>query len=405
MSDLPIFASDELYSASGEPWDAQPTKVEPSGGILASGFVPGEPVSVELLNYLLNAYSTRMMRADLANVLNWPDKWSYSLPLPGNVVPDFARSTWDQRALYYVTNTTTICVSYDNGQSWATDDTLAGASYTQIAAYEGPTEGTSAMLAACTVAGAGRVSMRGQTAAWDDQGLTGCATPYAVVADRYTGKFLVVGDRTGGGAPGVWVVDANDGATGGTIATAHPTAGTYPLRTVAAGDPYKLAARTGGTGLWRWEDGDANATAVTPPGLGDVQAIVWNHEDQLFYLAKAQAGQPSIWTSATGATGSWTAKTLPGAGTMTGTIPVGGGFEIGPITGFIFQAPNSLTETFLLCTKDKGETWFWIHDPLIKATGVATTRVRRVGNGLLASDYGVSGNVPISLSWRGGQPL
>jgi len=408
MALVPIVAISPLYPAGPDAWSGQPTKVAPSAGILAYGFVPGGPVSVEFLNYVLSALGTRINDVDSANVLNWPDKWLYNLPA-GASVPDFCRATWDQRQLYYAPVATTLCVSYDNGQSWATDDTLAGASYRAIAAYEGPTEDTGAVLATCTVAGAGRVSMRGQTAGWNDQALAGCATPYAVVADPFTGKFLVVGDQTAGSAPGIWAVDANDGATGGTIATAHPTSGAYPLRTVAAGDPYKLAARSGGTGLWRWQDNDVNAVLVTGPGTGNVETIHWDDVGKQFWISYAQGGQPTIWTSPNGGSGTWTARTLPGAGTMTGTIPIGGSVSIGEINAWIFQAPNSITQTFLLCTRDNGSSWFWVGDPLLKPTfdpTVATSRICKVGNGLLVSDWSVAaGNIYISLSLRGGFPL
>ncbi len=398
------FATDDTFLDPGQPWDGQPTKVAPSGGIEASGFVPGQPMPAEFLNYLLSELGIRQEELALAKALNWrlaPDKDQTGL---GTLTPFLTRATWGQRHLYAVNNATIIQVSYNDGTTWTTDDTLASAVYTGIDSYEGPNgnEGTSAVCACMTLSGAGRVSMRGETATWNDQALGSAATADAVTADQYDGSFWVVGSQTGGGAPGIWRVETNDGAIGGTIDTVHPTIGTYSLTLVAAGDPYKLASRgAGGAGLWRWESGDTAATLVSAPGSGDVRDIVWNAHDRAFYLCQAQGGQGSIWKSSTGASGSWT-SVGPGDGTETRTWAIGGGATLGKLTVFVCTS-TVLSVTFLLVTGDGGLTWHRVGDPT--QASYIVERVRRCGNGLVASAYGGASMASHAFGLRGGVPL
>jgi hypothetical protein len=49
------WATDAAYAEPGEAWDTQPTKVNPSAGRRAEGFVPRAKVAADYLNYLLNA--------------------------------------------------------------------------------------------------------------------------------------------------------------------------------------------------------------------------------------------------------------------------------------------------------------------------------------------------------------
>lgn len=400
---MATFATDELFSDPGQPWDGQPTKVAPSGGIEATGFVPGQPVPVEFLNYLLNEYSAENQDRRLEKALNYPSLVTKALAGLGTVTPHIARATWGQRHLYFVSNGTIISVSYDEGKTWATDDTLASAVYSGIATYEGPNgdESTSAACATMTLSGAGRVSMRGETATWNDQGLTGAASALNVVADQDNGFFWVVGQRTAGTAPGIWGVETNDGATGGSIITVHPTSGSYALETVAFGGGFGLAARTGGTGLWTWTAASSAAAAVTPPGFGDVRDIVWSDYHGFFFLCQEQGGQGSIWRSATGQTGTWT-SVGPGDGTETRTWALNGGCAIGRLV-VLTCTTTVLGVTFLLVSDDAGTTWHRVADPT--TSGHSLYRVRRCGNGIVACGSTGAVTASFAIGQRGGAPL
>lgn len=51
-TDFPNWASDTNYTAPGDPWDASATKVAPSDGLVASGYVPGALRPAVVDNYL-----------------------------------------------------------------------------------------------------------------------------------------------------------------------------------------------------------------------------------------------------------------------------------------------------------------------------------------------------------------
>lgn len=393
------FASDDTYPAGSDPWSGQPNKVAPSGGYEATGFVPGEPASVEFLNYELNRLGVSDDGRRLEKVCNYrlaPDKDQTGL---GTTTPYLARATWGQRQLYAVSNGTKIQISYNEGTTWADDDTLASAVYSGIASYQGATDDASAVCASLTLSGAARVSMRGETATWNDQALTGGAAANHVVVDQDNGYFWVVGQLTAGTAPAIWGVEVNDGATGGTVVTAHPGAGSYALETCAVGGGYGLAARTGGTGLWRWDLSTLAVAAVTPPGIGDVRDILWNEADGAFYLCQAQGGQGSIWKSSTGATGSWT-SVGPGDGTETRTWALNGGCTIGRVTALVCTS-TALSVTFVLATDDGGISWHRVGQPTL----YTLARLRRCGNGIVASSYGGASMASHAFGLRGGLPL
>ena len=49
------WATDAVYDEAGEDWDGEPTKVNPTAGRRAEGFVPASKVAADFVNYLLNA--------------------------------------------------------------------------------------------------------------------------------------------------------------------------------------------------------------------------------------------------------------------------------------------------------------------------------------------------------------
>ena len=400
---IPIIATIATFDAPadvGEDWEDQPTKVEPDTALLEYGFRPNDEIRVEHVNWIFNRFLTETERLAHAQIQNWPDKWSATLA-GTNIVGDYARATWDMRQLVLVNNLTTIFESYDEGQTWSVADTLAGAAYRAVASFDGATEANGAVCATCIVAGAGRISMRGQAAGWNDQALTNATEPWAICADPYAGCFWAVGERTGP-LPGIWRITPNDGSAPTTIATtSQPTTTTAALRSVCAGPTYKLACANG-TQLWRWEDNATAAAAVTKPGAGTLKAVAYSPEDELYYLAQDSGGDLEIWVLPTGATGSWTQ--VFGSGGNDLEVQIDG---IAVVNGSVCFCANDVTLSvpFILATSDRGETWIRIPSPLLASTNVSLSKIRRAGNRLLAADYGSSGLVAVSLSMRASEPL
>lgn len=393
--DAPLIATTETFddpADDGTAWDDAPTKVAPSAGVLAYGFHPDAPVSVEIVNHVLADFGARMRALDLAPYLNWTDRPPVVDTTPANVTPWIARVPHRTRRLVLVTNDDLLWESYDEGWTWSSGAAPLNSVFHGIAVLD------DAVCAIYDVASAGSsYKLSTATDAWGSEALTGCQVPYAITGDEAHNCFWIVGDRTGGGAPGVWRVTGNAGATPSTITTVHPSSGTYPLRSVAASPDWIIAARDG-TDLWRWADGDASATAATSPSAHAIKGLLWDAADELFFLFASNGAETEIWISQTGATGSW-AKVYDVSGDVAqlDSCAVHGSFVC------VVIARSS--RRYILATKDRGATWMLVPDPLHHVANADVSRVMAAGNRLVAIDYAASGEVALALSLRAGEPL
>jgi hypothetical protein len=70
-SDPPIWASDTNYPAGADPWSATPTKVAPSAGQIAVGWVPDTEPPAQWMNYIKNLFGQHLASLQGAAVHNW----------------------------------------------------------------------------------------------------------------------------------------------------------------------------------------------------------------------------------------------------------------------------------------------------------------------------------------------
>lgn len=125
---LPLWATDGNYPAGINPWNGQPTKVDPGLTKRDEGFEPAEQVPAEWVNFELNAICTFLdMGWDVAEVQNWTPKYQVK-PGANVIVPIgfagkcFCYNTTTGQFFYSATGTTgpgsgSVFMSY-NGIDW-----------------------------------------------------------------------------------------------------------------------------------------------------------------------------------------------------------------------------------------------------------------------------------------------
>lgn len=80
----PEWASGDVWPASANPWSEEPNKIEPSTGVVASGFVPGERPPADRLNWLHHVERRYYHYQDAIEAQNYG---------PAYALPDFVTST------------------------------------------------------------------------------------------------------------------------------------------------------------------------------------------------------------------------------------------------------------------------------------------------------------------------
>jgi hypothetical protein len=256
---------------------------------------------------------------------------------------------------------------------------------------------------------------------WASTVLTGSGTNNAancVCADGESGSVFLVGgnDYSVGPTiyqPVVWRVVDGFGlfsaqtlvAMGGVFA-AGPA---HTVRIVAASPTYKVACEfVGGNNLmWRWRDGAAVSTVVTPPTTDEIKDVLWLPEDRQ-WLAISQSGGNVVkfWKSADAATASWTQVTTTGDGTSVwaaATVYLSGAC----VRGSIIMVPALYGGVpIIMVSGDLGVSWEALACPLARHQTLApvpvTQRVRNLGPRFIAAGYSAASKVAHALTMRAG---
>lgn len=82
----PSWSSDTNFPAGASAWSATPTKVVPSGGQIAGGFVPATKPPATWINWLLATVGSHVRANSGWHVLNWRAEWVQ----PGNFTAQYA---------------------------------------------------------------------------------------------------------------------------------------------------------------------------------------------------------------------------------------------------------------------------------------------------------------------------
>lgn len=268
------WATDEDYSAPGQAWNGEPTKVDPGSARRAIGYEPSQRPPAEWINYQLRACGEWATYQDAIEVLNWerpPGTFPTSFRLMSLLATDYAGGEGVLWAVGYHTgtNASVIYRSYDGGYTWETAETLPGSSNT---AFDADTSGSVILAVSNTTA---RILRMASGAAWTAANIGSMSAFYCVTWDPYREKFWCGGYNTSQANPRVVEL---------------PTAGTLASAIV------------------RTLTGSANSKCPKAIACGP-RAIVAVPLDE--------AG-PDYWTSTTGAAGTWTLRTSAPASTCKG---------------------------------------------------------------------------------------
>lgn len=393
-----LWATDGNFSDSGKPWHTTPTKREPTAGEIAAGYYPDRRRPAVIDNWKEYDAGRRLRHLDLSEGLNFP----YVRPAAGssgNVAGQMAREQFRPNGhgrLLLANRGDDLLVSIDGGYSWASEINVATSEWwgvrtltnrSALAVFESGGAGR------WTVLGADDLTWSGATA------FTGATMARVVVPDPYDLCWWIGGELSGTG-PGIWQLTDTEGVSGTMVEdTYHPTSGNNdPIYWIAAGPDYKLACNydgVGGTDLYRFQAGDANAGApITGPfDSSEIRALLWLPEDAVFLMLSHQTGgsygRTNVAISADGET--WDAlanmadfeTAVYGAEAIGSTIVVAGELEGVPMVAV---------------SGDAGDSWEYYPSPTDEGGDVA--RVHDLGNQLAVTGYAGGGNILSAFGLR-----
>jgi hypothetical protein len=394
----PDFASDANYPAGADPWSSTPTKVNPGSAYIAAGFVPGQGLPAQVMNFVLNAQNPWLSYQDTLEVRSWSVPiapiYASGHDLAGAVQDNVMAYDADNRKFFAagqdISNLhTPIVVSSSNGQNWANDSmpVPAGAVNHPNRIVYGPGNG----LFAFPNNGTGNFFYRrGKDGAWSTVTITTASLWLA--ARWFIDRWIFAGVQSGP-HPGAasWKPSATTGntGTGGDLTLPGSSGVTLsaifaPLMAtdgatvlvIAAPTPIVTAPAAQGN-LWVTTDG-ATFTHVSNPFQSEIIALVWNPGDSLFYAMCSESGPSTgvanVYTSPDGLT--WTLAATPAitfsrSQSSDTTLAVGCAAAIGGVVvaKAQFTTPDSTIIPGLAIGRNAGTEWDFIPDENQVSTG------------------------------------
>lgn len=390
---LPEIASVDVFTSPGDLWHNQPTKLEPSAGIIAAGAQPAEPLPADIVNWQDNLVSRWVRHFDLIEVTNYPEPAPDVGAVGGTGTAGNAGGlAWLQhdlrRPICHVNGDADIRASLDGGITWASTSpgyTDAGAAFRDIAASETATvaiaEEGGATKAVCSTALVGFGV--GTTVA-----LTSGSLAKVVVFDPYyPGDHVFwIGGESGGTAPRIWQLKFGAAGTTNppaqtiiTVSLVAPfaVAGTCVVSMIACGADYIMAAcKVASTdAMFRCtRSGGDTFTEVDRPA-DNVLDLLWVPAQGLQAGVFLAFTATNVYRSTTGASASWTTLTQPSGMTWID--------RSGLVWGScILMLASSGGLYYLGISRDVGQTWHFIPSPLNRHQGTAVPTggiIRRTG--------------------------
>lgn len=264
LTDPSQWATDDLYTAPSEPWDGEPTTIDPSAGRRLVGFEPGQLVPAEHLNYLLRSAGKWATYQDGIEALNWQDPyplWSANIRVMSIVSTDDGL-VW---AIGYntSTNATNVRRSQDGGTTFDADEG-AGISGSPVDGFDAATDGSLIVVVSNTTA---RVC-RWSGSAWTSALVTGISAQHAVIYDETAEVWWIGAHNTSGANPRIVELDAS--ATIGSPAVHALAACSYSKPpTILAASETQIMAVAGDAGA-----GPAEYWVRPSTGLGSWSLVV-----------------------------------------------------------------------------------------------------------------------------------
>lgn len=416
----PIWASVELMVDVGQPWDGEPTKIRPSAGLLAAGWLPNEQPPPERLNWLENDQGRRQEPIDMIEARTFVEPIGAAgtggtTAGVGNAVGAFAGARWQAvETIFHATNSTKIQKSINGGYTWADTLTVASAVFSGIATRETAAK-AGGTAASYTLTGVAKVALTGGDVstnnAWASTTLTGSGvtnTAECVIADPYVANVFLVGGKDFTAAtdrPTVWRVTAALGLFSAQQVVAMGSPNIGPAVSIIAASPTKKLAVGVGvtTTIWTWSDGDTTATLQTSPTTDLCKSVVWLPHDEKFLMITDSGAGVRVWTSADGSTGSWTEVNLPAGGCAlfaAATTYTNGACA----RGSIVMVPLLVAGIgHIAISGDAGATWEIIADPIARHSAAKVVqRICDLGPRFIAAGYNAASEVLHALTLRAG---
>jgi hypothetical protein len=404
---VPPWATDALYPAGANPWNATPTKVTPSAGKLAEGWEPSEKPPAQFQNYWQNLIFSFLEYLDGLDVLTWPEPGAQegAIATGGNTAGDLAWAPWHPaRWLYHANNEDIVRLSANGGYTWTADYTIGGGAVIQGMAQRkgsGATDGSTAAI--YEVGGAGRVALTGIGDAWNNAAVTGSLNLRKVIGDDYLNVYWA-GGQIAGPNPAIFRIADDNGGPTITIGTRHPPAvGNVLVDTLAAGPVYKIAGTL--DTIYRWQDSDTASVAITypDPGATEIADLLYLKADGQFMFLACNTGvaDSRIYTSVDGATGTWVRRDVVGDVIRTSEIVHGSACVRGSIVACVVVRDGF---RWLAYSRDLGANWSLVPNPLGQHFSLTPdpvlNRFRDVGQRFMAVGYQAAGTVYHAQSLR-----
>lgn len=77
-AEIPTWATNDTFNSVGDPWDTDPTKVEPSAGRKAEGWEPTQVPPAEFFNWMMNSYGLWITYLSEFLAWNWFDGTTFT---------------------------------------------------------------------------------------------------------------------------------------------------------------------------------------------------------------------------------------------------------------------------------------------------------------------------------------
>ena len=428
----PEFASDVNYPAGSDPWSSSPTKVNPGASYIAAGFVPGQGLPAQVMNYVLNAQKPWLDYQDTLEVR------SYSVPvapiyasghdLAGCVQDNVLIYEGDNRQFFIagqdISNLhTNLVLSSSNGQNWTNDGApvVAGSVDHPNRIVWGPGNGIFAFP--CN-SSSNFFYRRGLDGVWSTVTNT---TALKWLAGRwFIDRWIFAGVSSGPHpAAASWKPTSTTGNAGTGVdltlpgATSVTLSSTYAPLMAVGGGTLVIAATSPVTtppaaqgNLWVTTDG-STFTHVSNPFQSAITSLAWSEGDQLFYamcgVTAVGASTSNVYTSPDGIT--WTLASTPTiifshAQTVDTTLVVGISAAVGGVivAWAQFLTPDSNIIPGLAIGRNAGLDWDFIPDEnQVSIGGPSLVAIQAVGNQIATirkDDGAASAGAFVSYSLR-----
>lgn len=435
----PLWASDPAYAAGPAPWDGTPTKVNPGAAYIAAGFIPGEGLPAQVINWLLNAVNPWLGYQDTLEVRTW------TAPAPAiyftghdlvNALQDNVMTYDADNAKYFIGGQDIASIDQplvlrsSDGVHWQNDTaprlTPNGSAQTYQVCW-GPGHGVLGLVSRTPSNGLFR---RGLDGAWATvSGFT--SSNFLTGGIRwFLGRWILVGYHTGNhpgadsftpsgttGGGGTMAALTLPGSSGVTLSAFFaPLIDCSPTILIIAAPSPLITAPAAQGDLWVTTDG-VTFTHVSGVFQSVLVALCYNPGDTLFY-AMCSASGPStgvcnVYTSPDGIT--WTLAAQPGPwvfsrseaeATINAVRQNGPSAALGGavVVKAQFTTPDSTIIPGLAIGRDAGMAWDFIPNTNLVSTGVDSLCAIQSVNGQLATirkdDAALSTGMAVSYSLR-----